>query len=148
MQESLIHARCIDDVESTLLKLLAEHKQLPNSNRIGFVSGSLFSDGPKFVERNMRRLEEYTNQLRAAHQFPIFSAIEVFYSGLSNQLEEYKGSMEARRPRLITFWKNVLSFGHITDIFMTPGWERSEGAQDEHLNAQKSGVTIHYITQV
>ncbi len=35
--------------------------------------------------------------------------------------------------------------GYITDIFMTPRWEHSEGARDEHKNAIKAGMTIHYV---
>lgn len=43
------------------------------------------------------------------------------------------------------FWRDILESGHVTDIFMTPRWEQSKGAIDEHEAAKQLGIKIHYM---
>lgn len=139
---ALINSTNIAEVESRLLKLLQE---LNLNNKVGFVSGIIFSDGPMHVQSNIARIASITDQLRIKYQFPIFSVQDVFYSGLFEKLEESKLSSEVRRPLMFAFWETILTSGFITDIFMTPRWELSEGARDEHKNAKKMGMKIHHI---
>lgn len=135
-------ARNIDEVEAILLPLLKEWHHIHGS--LGFVSGTLFSDGPKFVQRNIQRLADYTSALRAQHPFPVFSGQDVLYNGRMDTLPESKLPYLERRTRMLAFWKTVVTCGSITDIFMMPGWERSEGARDEHSSAQQMGMVVHY----
>lgn len=30
---------------------------------------------------------------------------------------------------------------------MTPRWDKSSGARDEHETAQRAGITIHYVEE-
>jgi len=34
---------------------------------------------------------------------------------------------------------------YVTDIFMTPGWQRSKGAIAEHRIAKTKKIKIHYL---
>lgn len=56
---------------------------------------------------------------------------------------ELKGKCPYRR----FFWREIFKSGHVTDVFMTPRWEKSKGAVDEYKTAQKIGLTIHYLQE-
>ena len=60
-------------------------------------------------------------------------------------LEEIRLSTPERRKAFIAFWREVLELGKVTDIFMTPRWEQSEGATDEYNTAQRLGIQIHIV---
>ncbi|PJE63372.1 hypothetical protein COU89_03700 [Candidatus Roizmanbacteria bacterium CG10_big_fil_rev_8_21_14_0_10_45_7] len=94
--------------------------------------------------RNIQRLADYTSALRGQYQFPIFSGHDVLYNGRMDTLPESKLPYVERRTRMLAFWKTIVTCGSITDIFMMPGWERSEGARDEHNSALQMGITLHY----
>lgn len=114
-------------------------------NQIGFVSGIIYSDGIEFKDRNIKTLNEYTKKLRTENNFPIFSGVDIFYNGLYEKLEESKLPYEQRRNVFIGVWQNIVGCGYITDIFMTPRWELSEGAKDELATANEKGITGHYV---
>lgn len=136
--KNLIHVR------QELIKLF---KQIRNGKvaRIGYVAGILNSDGPQHFERNRKRIAEHAGVLRKIHKFPIFSAVDVFSDEIYFRMEEWKLPFEKREAKAIFFWREILKSGHVTDIFMTPRWEKSKGATDEHKTAKKLGMSIHYI---
>ena len=136
-------ARTVDEVEVAVLTLLKEKRRV-QASKLGFVSGTLFSDGPEFVQRNIRRLAHYTSALRLKYSFPLFSGYDVLYNGRMDRLPESKLPYLERRTRMLAFWKTIITCGSITDMFMMPGWERSEGARDEHRSAREMGMTVHY----
>jgi len=111
------------------------------SDRIGFVCGVLTSDGPEFLDANLARHRNYTSSLREAFLFPVFSATDVFDDKL---LERLKDEPESSWRRM---WRGVLSTQMVTDLFFTPGWERSIGAKDEHDTAKNLGLKIHYLNE-
>lgn len=143
--KSLSHSTTLKEVKDSLLKILEEVQQENKQKRVGYVSGIIFSDGPLHVKRNVKILSDYTVFLRKNNSFPIFSPTDIFYDGLYHNLKEASFPEEARRILFMTFWRDILSSGFITDIFMTPRWQQSEGATDEHNLAQKQGLTIHYV---
>ena len=110
--------------------------------RIGYVSGIISSDGPDKIQENIERLQRITEILRGNHKFPIFSATDIF----TNEVYERctKDSVLLNTD-FIQFWRNLLGAGFVTDVFMTPRWEFSEGATDEHLVADELGLNIHYF---
>jgi hypothetical protein len=125
-----------------LIQVLKETYETSDSKRIGFVSGAITADGPEHIERNIKKLLEYTNLLNKGYSFSIFSDPQVFTSEMNNR---YKKQGVAYHE-FIEFWRKVLKSGYITDIFMTPGWERSTGAKDEYLLAKKLGLHIHILS--
>jgi hypothetical protein len=149
MREKIVEAISASTNLKTIVesfnKLCKElHEQ--DTDRIGYVAGIIFSEGPKHVERNIARLEEYTNMLRNTYQFPIFSSVDLFYANkFYDQIEDTKLPYDERRKAFIQFYRDILQNTYITDIFMTPRWEKSEGATDEHETAKKYNLTIHYL---
>lgn len=135
--------RNVEDVRVAVIDLLKSTRE--NSLRLGFVSGIIFSDGIEHKARNLRRLGAYTYKLRTQHDFPIFSGIDIFYSGLYEKLPEAQLPFEERRIHFFKVWKDIVGCGHITDIFMTPRWKNSEGSIDEHTTAKKLGIIINYV---
>ena len=109
------------------------------------MAGIISSDGPQYFEINRKKLANHTKKLRIIHKFPIFSAIDVFSTDVYMRLKEMTLSFEKREVKMRFFWREILKSGYITDIFMTPRWDKSNGAVDEHKTAKIIGLTIHYV---
>lgn len=113
--------------------------------QIGYVAGIINSDGPKHFEINRKKLANHARKLRRIHNFPMFTAVDVFPAEIYKNLEEWKLSFEKREAKVRNFWREILKSGHVTDIFMTPRFEKSKGATNEHKIAKEIGLTIHYL---
>lgn len=133
---ALTNADSFDDVKKGVIGVLNE---VSNGGRLGYVSGILTSDTQELVELNKRRLAGYTDYLRGDAAFPVFSATDIF----SNELEDTLSGSTITEWH--SFWRDVLEQGHVTDIFMTPRWRSSAGANDEHETAKRIGISIHYM---
>lgn len=121
------------NLDEVLKKLVAFFKFL-DSQRMGYVAGVITSDGPGLVQRNVEMLKKYTERVRLAQSFPVFSSTDVFgETGLWERLAAKNYSYQD----WVLFWRKVLGRGKITDIFMAPSWERSVGARDEWETAKK-----------
>ena len=119
--------------------------QRESGGKIGYVAGIINSDGPQSVKINRRRLTQYAKLLKKLHLFPIFSAADIFTHRVNRTIQEMRLPIVERESRVYIFWRKLLSSGHITDIFMTPRWEISKGAVDEHKTAKRVGLKIHYV---
>ncbi len=145
IQASVAGATNLPQVRDALLQLFKTIQSEEEVTNIGYVGGMIFSEGPEHVEKNIRILNEHTQRLRNEYTFPLFSAVDIFYEGLYQNLREATLPYAERRGLFLTFWQEIVGSGFITDIFMTPRWEMSEGATDEHQTAKKKGITIHYV---
>lgn len=143
---ALKNATTLDHVKKELIKVFEIARNKNGNIKIGYVAGILNSDGPKHFENNRQKLTDHAERLRKIHEFPIFSAVDVFSIEIYDRLEEWKLSLEEREAKARLFWREILESGHVTDIFMTPRWEKSKGATDEHKTAKKIGLTIHYLS--
>lgn len=142
---TLSEAQNLDQVRDKIVTLFERTRKKTGSERIGYVAGIIGSDGPEKVEENRKKLADNTERIRATNDFPIFSATDVFSEELFIRLEELRLSLLERRQAFIKFWREVLELGRVTDIFMTPRWEESEGARDEHETAQRLSIKVHYV---
>ncbi len=132
----------LDQVRDNVIEVFRTLREENGVTRIGYASGILYSDGPEHVDRNKKRLRQHTEKLRAEMDFPIFSAVDIFTDEVYNRINIVDIPFEERRNIFLKFWREVLSCGHITDVIMTPRWEKSEGATDEYNTAQQNGLTI------
>ncbi len=139
-REKLTNAKTLSDVRESVIQTFAEIKT-KGIKRLGYVSGILNSDGPEQKAINIHNLQEQTQKLRGQHDFPIFSCLDIFSHELFDQITPHPVSEED----MYLFYREMLNSGYVTDIFMTPRWERSIGASDEHAAARKRGLTIHYV---
>lgn len=129
----------LNEVRDAVIAVFEEARTEKGVIRIGYVSGIITSDGPEYVERNLAILARHTENLRLAHDFPIFSSTDVFDNKVFERINANKIPVQA----WLDFWREILESGHITDMFMTPRWEVSIGARDEYQNAQRLGLKIH-----
>lgn len=153
-------ARAVSDLDNTLSSLLRSSIKgahnltlvqtkivgvlndviLPNASHLGFVSGILSSDGLEFRAQNLRKLQEYTNILRKEIPFPLFSAGDFYDEDFFNRFDHINNP-----KRWDKFWKYIFVNGKVTDLFMTPRWEKSEGARYEFELGKWMGITIHMV---
>ena len=138
----------LPEVQEGLLRVFRTVKEAEPQQRIGVVSGIITSEGDEFMERNIRRLHLYTAHLSQLHNFPVFSSVDVFGNGLYSQIKEFSFERELREKHFVDFWRGVYRSGHLTDVFMTPRWEKSSGARDEHAISLEEQIAIHYVDPV
>jgi hypothetical protein len=138
------NAGSLTEVKGIVLALLKEVRAEGN-DRIGYVSGLITSEGPEKIDGNVRRLAGLTEKVRAQHNFPIFSSTDI----ISDTLFKRLGLEEFEKTDWERFWRDILGAPErfVTDIFMTPRWERSRGATDEHKVAVEVRMEIHYLTE-
>lgn len=149
IRSALKSATSLLHVKKELVKLFKATKKQAGGGiiRIGYIAGIINSDGPKYFEINRKKLVNHAERLRKLHNFPMFTAVDVFPPEIYSNLEEWKLSFEEREEKVRNFWREILKSGHVTDIFMTPRWDKSKGATDEHKTARKIGLRIHYIEE-
>lgn len=144
---ALKSATSLFQVKKELVKLFkATRKQTGGGIiRIGYAAGIINSEGPEYFEINRKKLATHVEKLRRSYRFPMFSAVDVFSDNIYAHLKEMALSFEEREVKMRFFWREILKSGHVTDIFMTPRWDKSKGASDEHKTAKQIGLKIHYI---
>ena len=143
LRESLKNTESFEEVLSITVKIISEIKKKNLAVKIGYVSGKVTADGEEYIADNLARLHKFTEQLEKVHGEYIFSAADVFS-------DEIYWKINLPRPihetDFYTFWRKVVSSG-VTDIYMTPEWEKSTGAKDEHEIATKLQLKIHYVEE-
>ena len=144
---SLRATKTLLHVKKQLLKLFKITKEEQSGTKIGYLAGIINSDGKDNIEINRKKLSQYAERLRKLHKFPMFSAIDVFPPEIYRNLQEWELPFEQREEKVRMFWREILKSGHVTDVFMTPGWKKSRGATDEHKTAGKIGLKIHYVEE-
>ena len=140
--EAVKESNSLAQVRESLFDVFREYR-LTGHTRIGYVSGAITADGRENIPKNIARLIKFTEHLRTRQEFPLFSATDVFDDELFKRLDA-AGFVNADWE---IFWREVLGAKErfVTDMFMTPRWEKSNGATDEYRIAQEVGMTIVYI---
>lgn len=133
-------ADSLDEVQDLLVKLFSGLKEGGAVQRVGIVIGILVADGPDYVEQNLRRMDTFTSYIRERHTFPVFSLTDIF----SGDLRDLLIANQVQDEQIVTFWEQVLASGFVTDLFLTPHWDRSFIAQETLEQAEKLKVKVHY----
>ncbi len=142
IHEAIVSVESFDDIKAGLLGIFEKLRgQLGENARIGYVAGIVNSDGPELREINIQRLILFTEKAEEKFKMPTFSAADIFPEVIFKKITKTKFDPED----FINFWKDIFNSGYITDIFMTPRWQESYGASDEHRMAKELGLNIHYL---
>lgn len=139
IQASIKDCQSLSEIQRVLCDVLARQA---DQQPIAYVSGKITADGPDYIYSNLARLDEYTSRVTQEFDGLVFSAADIFNAQVYQVINQVAEVSEAE---FYTFWQNVLLHG-VTHIFMTPGWEESRGATDEHQTAQKLGLKIIYLS--
>ena len=95
----------------------------------------------------MQLLAKNGSSLSEQFGFLVFSSTEIFTSGIWESLPETVLPSQERSHIMKELFRGILR-GGVTDVFMMPGWEESEGAVDEYNTAQELGLTTHFILPI
>ncbi|MFA7301277.1 MAG: hypothetical protein WC069_03140 [Candidatus Shapirobacteria bacterium] len=136
----LKNGKNLDQISYLLIELLKEIHNEGNEN-IGYVCGVISSEGPENIDKNLVRLENYTEQIRKQYDYPIFSQNDIFTPVVYKIIKE----SGATHDDFEKFYQKVHGSGLITYLFMTPKWELSKGATDEYKTAQRCGIKVVFI---
>jgi len=131
----------LDDIFEIVKARLQEVEDTHNANRIGYVAGKVTADSLDGIMPNLDRLRAYTKQVSESEHVPVFSAADIFCSDVYWRLNLPHPNHE---DEFYNFWRQVLGSG-ITDVYMTPEWERSLGASDEYKRSVELNLNIHFI---
>lgn len=141
LKKALKNTSSIEHILQVVLDNIAKMKMKNPEVKIGYVSGKVTTDGKENILKNLERLHSFTESISKEFGSNIFSAADVFN-------EEVYWKINLPRPihekEFYDFWQKIVE-GGITDIFMTPEWEKSTGATDEYKTAKKLGLKIHYL---
>jgi hypothetical protein len=142
LRKEIKNASTIEEVLKITLNLISQIKKENPDTKIGYVSGKVTTDGEENISKNLKRLHVFTEKISKEFGENIFSAADVFD-------EEVYWKINLPRPvheeDFYAFWRKIVE-GGITDIFMTPEWEKSIGATDEYKTAKKIGIKIHDLS--
>ncbi|MFA6518986.1 MAG: DUF4406 domain-containing protein [Candidatus Shapirobacteria bacterium] len=133
-------ASTLDELALLLKKLFSDMWD-EGITQIGYVSGIITAEGPENIPKNILRLEKFTAEIRGKSSFPIFSATDIFDDDLFARLS----LTGAKNADYEVFWRQILGSGFVTHMYMTPRWEISHGACDEHQVAKNLNMEIVYI---
>lgn len=147
--EALAGVTNLGEVRGRVIEVFTRVRNEQGAEQIGYVAGIINSDGSDHVQANIERLAFYTERVRGANNFPVFSATDVFIAtGVYHGLDEVRQlTLKEREAKFLEFWRDIVG-SHVTDIFMTPRWDKSTGARDEHETAQQKGIRIHYVDSI
>lgn len=145
IKPALTDAKTLDEVKDGMLSVFSILRS-KGILQIGYVSGIISSDGADKIPQNLARLSLYTNTIRDSTSFPVFSPTCVFDNHLFTRINAKKLSGED----FMVFWRAILrnEQRYITDIFMTPRWQESVGATEEHQIAEELKLNIFYINDI
>lgn len=96
------------------------------------------ADGVIFAGKNLLNIAKHERGVRSKEHIPVFSATDFLLNELVNTVFRGKASGDE-------YWRDIIESGYITDIYMAPGWEGSNGAKSEFDSAKKKNLKIHYI---
>lgn len=120
------------------LERLKKANEDSENGKVGFVSGKIMADGFVFSFKNLAEIAKHERKIRKSEHIPIFSATDFLLNELVNTVFRGKASGDE-------YWRDIIESGYITDIYMTPGWEKSNGAKSEFDSAKKKNLKIHLV---
>lgn len=141
LQKAIRDVSTIEDVLRVTVSIITEIKNNDPQAKIGYVAGKVTAEGIESIQKNLKRLHKFTETISKEFNGQIFSAADVFNDEVYWKINLAKPIHE---EDFYAFWRKVVGSG-VTDIFMTPEWEKSTGASDEHVAAKELGLTIHYV---
>lgn len=127
------------EAELNFLEALKYIKEQSPDLLIYYLIGTVTSDGPEYIERNLQLLKERSQKAGEVLDGIVFSAADIFNQQLFDRFDK-RGAVN---QDYLDFWEDILKSGFITDIIRASGWEKSMGASHENKIASQEGIAIH-----
>ena len=139
LSKSVAETWTLAEAEEKFTQALELISRTKPSEKIYYVIGTVTSDGPEYIERNLKLLKDRSENVSNVLKGTVFSAADIFNNTLFDRFDA-KGAVN---QDYLDLWEHVLKTGYITDIVRTPGWEKSGGASHENRIAKMTGIAIH-----
>lgn len=130
------NARTLIELEERIVAALFVWSQ--QSAGLCYVSGIISSDGPARIAENIQKLQIATEEIRCQLDIPVFCAPEIF----SNEVFEQINASALTEDDWYDFWDRILSQSGVTRVYMTKGWQRSNGARREYQMARQLDLEV------
>lgn len=143
LYDNLNKARNIDEVCESLDQYLQIWQQKHPERGINFVIGVITSEGKEKEEGNRQRLKRYTEIIRKQSKGFTFCWEDIFVSEIRKNIQADSISYE----KFLECSQTIVGGGYISDIYLTPRWEKSLGARLEHKVAQEKGIRLHFLPE-
>lgn len=122
----------------SVVEKLKQASKETSVGKVGFVSGKIFSDGVILSVWNLGMIAKHARNVRKKVDYPVFSAVDFLLGEFLHRT--YFGKQAGDQ-----YWRDILGSRYVTDVYMTPGWDKSEGAVNEHNFAKENNLRVHYI---
>lgn len=131
----------LEELAGIVRRRLTELMDSNHVRQIGYVAGRVTADGEEKIPENLVRLTGFAEAVSQQVEYPVFSAAEVFNTDVYWKINLPHPDHE---EAFYEFWRLILGSG-VTDVFMSPNWKTSIGAQDEFETASRTGLRIHMM---
>jgi hypothetical protein len=113
-----------------------------------YVAGAVSADGEDKIAENIKTLQSYCDtlnkELEAASGYA-FTSSDILTPKVYRELGLATMPVMDREIAIQDLFDKVLELGVVTDMYLTPGWERSKGAQREYETATRLQIPIHFL---
>lgn len=114
---------------------------LSSGKNLVLISGAVSADTPEGVRANRARLAERAKRVAKK----LGDSVRVVCNPLLFPDEKLERMGDTEKSDWVEFWNKIFCSGKLTDVYFTPGWEKSSGARWEHEKAEELGLTMHYL---
>lgn len=135
---ALEKAGTLDEVFDGVMDVFRAYVSAGLSGKFWYVSGVITSYGNS--AENITAMVRRTEMLKEISDGVVFAPTCVFSQTLVERLQ----TNGYRHEHWMAFWTRVLCSGYVGAVVVTPGWERSRGADMEYAIARNLGLAIYY----
>ncbi len=138
LHENVGHAQNLDEVYRGVLRAFQVLDADGPSQAFLYVSGVITSYGDMRV--NLAEMLRRTEEIRVlCVDRQVFAPTCVF----PEPLAQWMNGMRYRHEDWMAFWTKILCSGYVGGVVLTPGWERSRGADMEYAIARNLGLAVY-----
>lgn len=138
----LERAGTLDEVFDGMMNVFRANDLEGSSGKLWYISGVIASYGD--IAENRAAIARRTEMIRKISDGIVFAPTCVFSQTFVERLQ----TNGYRHEDWMAFWTRVLASGYVGAVVMTPGWERSRGADMECAIARNLGLAIYYYDDV
>lgn len=143
LHQALCHADNLDEVYRGVMSVFHFFDPDGPSKTFLYVSGVITSYGDR--EINFAKMARRTEEVKVLFgDRYVFAPTCVFPKSLAQRMN----GMRYRHEDWMVFWTRVICSGYIGGVILTPGWERSRGADIEYAIARNLGLAVYLYDDI
>lgn len=136
------HAKNLDEVVRGVREVFHALDPRGPSRSFLYVSGVITSHGDMRI--NLAEMARRTDEIKALRGQNIFAPTCIFSDTLAHRMHD----LGYRHEDWMIFWTKIICSGYVGGVILTPGWERSRGADMEYAIARNIGLAVYFYNDV